>query len=145
MPLDAARHRRYLAFAAAFCSLALFLPLAWPLLSGRVFVFDDLANFHLPVRYLYANALRAGDSLLWTPALFSGFYLPGEGQVGMFHPLHLLLYGTLPLRIAFNFELLSSYVIAFAGMFYFLRRLRLSAETSLAGAMLFAFGGFQLL
>ena len=62
----------------------------------------------------------------------------------MFHPLHLLLYGTLPLGLAFNLEFLASYVFAFAGMYLFLRRLALPAE-ALAGAMLFAFGGFQLL
>jgi hypothetical protein len=137
--------RRDIAAAAAGCSVALFLALAWPMFSGRTFLFDDLGTFHLPVRHLYAEALRGGDSILWTPSLFSGFYLHGEGQAGMLHPLHLLLYGTLPLQVAFHLEFLSSYVLAFAGMWIFLRRLQLSTETALAGGMLFAFGGFQLL
>jgi hypothetical protein len=140
-----ARSDFVLSIVAGLCSLALFLLLAWPLLTGRVFVFDDLQNFHLPLRYLYANALRAGHVLLWTPTLFGGLYLHGEGQVGMLHPLHLLLYGLLPLGIAFNLEFIANYVAAFVGMFCLLRRLRLAIDSSLFGAMLFAFSGFQLL
>jgi hypothetical protein len=136
---------RSLAAAVAACSLALLLPLAWPLLTGRVFVFNDLTWFHLPTRYLYQQALRGGDSLLWTPAIFSGFYLHGEGQIGIFHPLHLLWYGLLPLQAAFNLELIASYLVAFAGMYWFLHRLRFSRAASSFGAMLFAFSGFNLL
>src|SRR5918993_2306511 len=123
MPSAPPPHERNVERAAALCSLALLLPLAWPLLTGRVFVFDDLGVFHVPLRHLYAEALRSGDSLLWTPSLFSGFYLHGEGQAGMLHPVHLLLYGALPLGVAFNLEFLASYVFGFAGMFYLLRRL----------------------
>ncbi|HYT75048.1 MAG TPA: hypothetical protein VEL79_09900, partial [Vicinamibacterales bacterium] len=139
------RNDRVLCWVAGLCSLALFFPLAWPLATGRVFVFDDLGNFHLPLRYLYANALRAGHLLLWTPALFGGLYLHGEGQLGMLHPMHLLLYRFLPLTIAFNLEFLASYAIGFAGMYWLLRRLRLTAAAALFGGMLFAFSGFQLL
>ena len=84
-----------LAFVVLICSAALLLPLAWPLVQGRVFVFNDLAWFHLPFRHLYQQALEKGDSLLWTPAIFSGVYFHGEGQTGVFHPLHLLLYRVL--------------------------------------------------
>jgi hypothetical protein len=134
-----------LAFVVLICSAALLLPLAWPLLQGRVFVYNDLAWFHLPFRHLYQQALQKGDSLLWTPAIFSGVYFHGEGQTGVFHPLHLLLYGLLPLQAAFNLELLTNYVAAFAGTWWFLRRLRFGAEPALFGAMLFAFSGFALL
>ena len=117
----------------------------WPLLRGRVFVYNDLSWFHLPLRHLYQQALEKGDSLLWTPAIFTGLYFHGEGQTGVFHPLHLLLYRLLPLRTAFNLELLANYVAAFAGMWWFLRRLRFATVPALFGAMLFAFSGFMLL
>ena len=83
--------------------------------------------------------------MLWTPAIFAGFYLHGEGQIGLFHPFHQLLYRALPLGPAFNLELIASYVAAFAGMVWFLRRLRFSRAAALFGAMLFAFSGFNLL
>ena len=134
-----------LALFVLICSAALLLPLAWPLLQGRVFVYNDLSWFHLPLRHLYQQALEKGDSLLWTPAIFSGLYFHGEGQTGVFHPLHLLLYRFCSLQAAFNLELLANYVAAFAGTWWLLRRLRFGAVPALFGAMLFGFSGFMLL
>jgi len=139
------RRERVLGGIVGVCSLSLFAALAWPLVTGRVFVLDDLRNFHLPLRYLYANALRAGHLLLWTPAVYGGVYLHAEGQLGMLHPLHLVLYRLFRLQVAFNVELLTSYVAAYAGMYWLLRRLGLRPASSLTGAMLFAFSGFNLL
>ena len=98
------------------CCLALFVPLCIPLFTGRVFAWDDLAAFHLPLRHLYREALLTGDSILWSPALFSGTYLFGEGQTGMAHPFHWLIYRLLPLAVAFNVEVISSYLVALAGI-----------------------------
>ncbi len=134
-----------LAVLVAVCSLALLAPLLGPLITGRVFVYNDLSWFHLPLRYLYQQALHAGDTVLWTPSIFAGFYLHGEGQIGLFHPFHQMLYRFLPLAAAFNLELVTSYPVAFGGMFWFLRRLRFSRVAALFGAMLFAFSGFNLL
>jgi hypothetical protein len=136
---------RGLALLIAACSAALFAPLLVPLLSGRVFVSNDLTWFHLPMRHLYREALGAGDTVLWTPSIFAGFYLHGEGQTGVFHPFHQLLYRFVPLQPAFNVELIANYVAAFGGTFWFFRRLDLSAAAALFGAMLFAFSGFNLL
>jgi hypothetical protein len=136
---------RSLAGLVAACSAALLAPLMWPLFSGRIFVYNDLTWFHLPTRYLYQQALLAGDTVLWTPSIFAGLYLHGEGQIGLFHPFHQLLYRLLPLRTAFNLEVIASYPMAFAGTFWFLRRLRFSHAAALFGAMLFAFSGFNLL
>ena len=105
----------------AACSAALFLPLLLPLLIGRVFTRDDLAALHLPFRFLYQEALRRGESFWWTPAYHSGFYLHGEGEAGMSHPLHLLLYRLLPLGVAFNLEIVSTYAALLAGSGLLLR------------------------
>ncbi len=136
---------RSIARIVAICSIALLAPLLRPLFTGRVFVYNDLSWFHLPMRYLYQQALRSGDTVLWTPSIFAGLYMHGEGQTGVFHPLHQLLYRLLPLGTAFNLELIASYPIAFGGTFWFLRRLRFSQAAALFGAMLFAFSGFNLL
>src|SRR4051812_33297921 len=118
--------------------------LAIPLFTGRIFPDGDLSAFHLPLRYLYQHALRSGDSILWTSELGNGLYVHGEGQAGMAHPLHLLLYRFLPLGIALNIEMLSSYVVAFTGMWLLLERLGSSREAALAGGTAFAFSGFNL-
>jgi hypothetical protein len=134
-------HRR----VVAACTAVLFVPLLVPLLTGQVFAFNDLGRFHLPIRHLYQEALRAGDSLLWSPALFSGYYLFGEGQAGMAHPLHLLLYRFLPLDVAFNLEIVASYVALLAGTRLLLARYGLGRDASWFGAMVFTFSGFNLL
>ena len=136
---------RALAVLIGVCSAALLAPLLFPLFTGRVFVFNDLSWFHLPTRHLYQQALHSGDSVLWTPSIFAGYYLHGEGQIGAFHPFHQLIYRILPLGPAFNLELIANYVAAFGGTFWFLRRLQFGHSPALFGAMLFAFSGFNLL
>ncbi len=142
------------AWVALACVL-LFAALAWPALSGRVYAGNDLDHFHLPLRWFYANALAAGHGFDWMPGLFSGFYLTGEGQAGTWHPLHLLLYGALPLVAAFNLEVLSSYAFLFVGTAALLRHPRTAVPgdprtglpwaASLFGAMLFTFSGSTML
>jgi hypothetical protein len=129
---------------AVICWVALSIPLVLPLLTGRVFARGDFVWLHLPLRRLYSEALTAGDSVLWSPALFSGAYIFAEGQTGMAHPFHRVLYRLLPLPIAFNLELVSTYPFAGGGMYLLLRRW-MSREAALIGAMLFAFSGFNLI
>jgi len=78
---------------------------SFPFFNGLMYTIDDLQNLHLPNRSFYANALSEGSDFTWCPDLFCGFDLHAEGQVGMYHPLHLLLYRFLPLCLAFNLEL----------------------------------------
>jgi hypothetical protein len=125
--------------------LVLLALLARPIFVGGVYTHDDLGWLQLPIRALYAQALAAGDDLLWTPQLANGYYLHGEGQIGMYHPLHLFLYRALPLEWAFNLELILSYAWMFPGMFWLLRRLDLPSYASLFGSLVFTFSGFNLL
>ncbi len=125
--------------------LVLFAAMAAPALLGYVYALDDLGAFHLPVRAFYARCLAAGEAFDWMPDLFCGFYLSGEGQAGMYHPAHLLLYRFLPLAAAFDLELLASFPVMFAGTWLFLRRLLGRAEAAMFGSLIFSFCGFNLL
>lgn len=133
-----------LAWALA-AGLLLFLVMMGPSLAGYVYTRDDLGAFHLPVRAFYARCLAAGEPFDWMPDLFCGFYLSGEGQAGMYHPWHLLLYRFLPLAAAFDVELLASFPLMFAGTFVFLRRLLGRADAAMFGGLVFTFCGFNLL
>jgi hypothetical protein len=126
-------------------ALGVLAAMAWPFWRGEVYTMDDLGGFHLPTRALYAQELASGRIPHWTPALFGGFYLAGEGQVGVFHPLHLLLYRCLALRPAFCLEVLASYPFLLAGMYLLLRRHRCLRAASMFGALAFTFTGFNLL
>lgn len=140
-----ARGARLLAAVAACCGLVLAIALFYPLLRGNIYQGSDLAAFHLPARAFYSVSLKEGFSPLWWPEQFCGYYLHGEGQVGMFHPLHLLLYRFLPLDWAFNLEFAGGYLFAFAGTLALLRYWRLPWFVALFGASGFAFCGFVLL
>ena len=136
--------RRLLYLACALTGLLL-ATLGWPALFGKVYVKDDLGVYYLPIRFFYSRSLALGDDFLWFPGVWSGFFLHGEGQVGMYHPLHLLLYRTLPFSTAFNLESLLSYPFMLGGTFLFLRRWQVPSSAAMFGALVFAFSGFNLL
>jgi len=119
--------------------------LGHPIVTGEVYTANDLAAFHLPTRVFYARCLSEGHSFLWFPHEYTGVYLHGEGQAGLYHPLNWLLYRLLPLDTAFNLELLRSYAFALPGFYFFLRRWKLERPASLLGALLATFSGFNLL
>jgi hypothetical protein len=132
----------WVALAAAFAVLGW---LAVPLTRGEVLVASDLGEFYLPFRHFYERALHTGDRFTWFPYQYTGFYLHGEGQLSLFHPLNLLLYRLLPLAIAFHLELLRSYVFLLVGTYLFMRRWTLPRSAALFSALSFTFCGFNLL
>lgn len=136
---------RALLLAALFAALGVLLALAWPAFQGRIHVFDDAGSLHLPMRAFHARCLAQGDSFLWMPNLFCGFYLHGEGQAGLLHPVHLALYRFLPLPLAFFFEFFLSYPFMLLGMCLFLRRHRLPAYAAVLGGSLYAFSATHLM
>lgn len=131
--------------AVVLAAVVLLAALAAPCVLGYVYTHDDLGAFHLPLRAFYAEQLRRGEPFDWTPQLFCGFYLTGEGQAGTYHPLHLLLYRLLPLEAAWAGELLAGYVFMLGGTYLFLRRLLGRRDAALFGSLAFTLSGFNLL
>src|SRR5262245_5504008 len=145
MQIPSKRFDNILSMLLGLACAALFLTLAWPALKGQVYTYGDLGFGHLPLRYFYSQALASGDNFLWSPLFTCGVYLHGDGMVGMYHPLHRLLYGILPLAGAFNVEFLFNYLFLFSGMVWMLSRWDLPLNAALVGAMIFTFSGFNLL
>jgi hypothetical protein len=144
-PVQEAMIERRLSGWVLLAAVGCFAALAIPFFFGQVYIADDLGEFHLPLRDFYARQLAGGEPFDWMPGLFGGFYVTGEGQLGAYHPLHLLLYRWLPLGAAFDLELLASYPLMFAGTYWFLQRWLARRDTALFGALVFTFGGFNLL
>lgn len=134
-----------LALLAGALGLLFAAALFYPLMRGNLYLGSDLGAYHLPVRTFYSHCLKEGLSFNWWPDQFCGYYIHGEGQAGMFHPLHWLLYRFLPLDWAFNLEFVSGYLIAYGGMVALLRRWSLPWYAALFGANCFAFSGFTLI
>lgn len=121
------------------------LVLALPAFGRAIYLHTDLANYFLPIRAFHAACLASGDSCLWFPHFYNGFYLHGDGGAGLFHPLNDWIYRFLPFDVAFNVEFLRPYPVMLAGMYCFLRRWSLPRFASLFGASVFALSGFNLL
>ncbi|BBM87586.1 YfhO family protein [Candidatus Uabimicrobium amorphum] len=122
-----------------------FLILIFPALQEKTYVLNDLVNFHIPMRMFYQNCLDSGESFLWFSNIFCGYYIHGEGQVGMYHPLHLFLYSFLPLSTAFNIELFIHYPFMFAGTYFLLKKWDIPSHGALFCAFIFTFSGFNLM
>ena len=124
-------------------SLAMLAWMGRSIVTGEIPFTGDLLHFHYAVRDFYARALAAGHGFDWIPGLFGGYYLVGEGQLGGYHPLHLLLYRMLPLDRALAVELVAAYPFMFAGTWLWMRRW--CGESAAAfGAMTATFCGFML-
>jgi hypothetical protein len=136
---------RNLTACSVLAGLLLLAALAGPFFAGRIYTADDLGAFHLPIRAFYADRLAHGQPCDWMPQLFSGFYLTGEGQAGVYHPLHQLLYRFLPLRAALAWEYLLPYPLMMLGMWLLLKRRLGRSDAAMLGGLLFAFCTFNLL
>lgn len=123
---------------------AVFAGMAWPMVYGKVDVRDDLAYGFVPGRWFFAECLARGESWSWFPQLFCGFFALGEGG-GMTHPWVRFLYGTLPLGPALNVERLASYPALLAGFLVLAGRWGVRRDAAVFGAILYAFGGYNLL
>lgn len=126
-------------------SILALLALAIPMLTGKVYTHIDLGGFHLCSRQFYHNCLRNGESFLWNPHLFCGYYIHGEGQAGFLHPVHYVLYRFFPLQIAFNLELLLCYPFLLGGCYLLFRRWSCTRASALVASFIFTFSGFALL
>ncbi len=132
---------RVILAAAAFVIFCIFMPT----LAGLAYLQQDLGTYNLPVRFFYAQAIASGQDFTWCPSIWCGYYLHGEGQVGMYHPVHWLLYRCLPLSLAFGCELILAYPFMMAGMYLLLRCHRLPFSAAAVGASLFTLCGFNVL
>ncbi len=124
---------RWVTASAALAVLALLGVLALPLVTGRMDVYWDLGSFHLPLREAYARCLKAGEPFDWLPSIHNGVFITGEGELGAYHPLHLLLYRWLPLDKAFALEAYLHFPFCILGMFVLLRRTAGPAGALFAG------------
>jgi hypothetical protein len=122
-------------------TLAFFLP---ALLGRGVFFIEDLHSLFYPMKFFQAEAIHAGRLPLWNPYIGGGYPQYAEGQIGALYPFNLLLFGLLPLPLAFNYNVILHY--ALAGMFFylFLRRRDLSPAAGFIGALVFEWSAFMV-
>lgn len=123
-------------------ALVAFAGVCHPLFSLAVYGGPDLSQQDYPSRAFYAAGLHNGELRFWSPHLFRGFSLLGEGQTGVCHPLHLILYRFLPFPVAAAIDTVWVFPFAFAGMFLFSKRMGMQNRGALLAANLFSFSTF---
>ncbi len=103
---------------------------------------SDIWHLNLPIKRLYQRELHEGRLPLWSPELGTGFPLHAQGQVGALYPFNLLLYGTLPLALAFNWSVLLHAALAAGFAAALARDVGAARGGALLGGIVFAFAGF---
>jgi hypothetical protein len=128
-------------------ALVVALAIAWqyraPLL-GRVWYFEDIANYFVPLYTAAARSMRAGAFPVWDLGAWSGQPLVGDPQLGVFYPLNWLWLLIAPVTLYAWLTLVHA-VIGATGMWAWARaRGRSSGAAALAGLTL-ALGAFFVL
>ncbi len=125
-------------------TLALLAVTVLPLVLGAQTLFlRDTFSFHLPVKTVQAEAMRAGDMPLLDPSRGGGQPLAGNPNAVPFHPTN-LLYLAAPTLWAFNAHFWLHLLVAPLAMFWLARRVGLEAWGAAAAGAFWGVSGFFL-
>lgn len=131
--------KNHIGFIAFFSFIiAVFL---YPLVTMRSgFVWGDSFVQFFPWSKVYAEAIKSFSFPYWIKSMGSGFPLMAEGQVGGFYPFNILFFFILPFKVAYNYSVISHFIIG--GIFTYLYARKLGADQSggSLAALLFCFG-----
>jgi hypothetical protein len=116
------------------------------LLTGEVIATNDITTndllfFSFPIRFLYAEALKAGEILQWTPYIFSGFPVFAEGQNGFLYPFNLITCYLLNPVQAMNWFLIFHAILAGTGVYFFIKKISGNGWLSIPVAVAYAICG----
>ena len=114
-----------------------------PVFRGELHSHTDIEEQYIPWRIVYKLALDNGELPFWNPTMFRGYPHHGEGQSGVLHPSHYMLYKALPIEHAIMIEELLPLLICLLGALTFFRySLKFDWLATLCGASLFTFTSF---
>jgi hypothetical protein len=129
------------ALIVAALAILPFLLFAAEATGRQVFYYHDLQYYFYPYHKLVVDFIHSGYLPLWNPYAFSGIPLLGDGQTAIFYPPN-WFFLFLPATLALNFDILTQFSLAGAGMFLFARQLRTGQAAATLAALAFMFNGF---
>ncbi len=113
----------------------------WDLVILRsAFLSGDHLIQHYPFAQFLQNEIRSFRFPWWTSLIHSGFPILAEGQIGAFYPPNLAFLFLLPLKWAYNYEVLFHYGIATVFFYSYIRSLKLSSFAAFISTLIFLFG-----
>ncbi len=111
-----------------------------PIILGQSMFFNDITEFHVPLRHFFGQAWAKGQFPLWAPGIYTGFPLFAEGQVGPLYPPN-WLFALLPAWYAYGILFVGHLALAAVCTFYFLTN-HLSRPAAFIGGAVFGLTGF---
>ena len=121
-------------------SLVLFFVFGSLFLSQRIFFDGDTLSIFYPFAFRYDNA----PIPLWDITILSGFPSPASFQLGFFNPLYAIAYRLFNYVTGYSFLVVFYFLAAFLLSYLFLRKINISREGSLLGAMAYTFSQFNM-
>ncbi len=109
----------------------------------KSFLSGDHREQQYPWAQFYQSAIRHFHLPWWTTRIHCGFPLLAEGQIGAFYPLNFIFLFFLPLKIAYNYEILFQYFLGALLFYSYLRRSGISDWGSFFAALIYLFGSTQ--
>ena len=100
---------------------------------------DSFCQFY-PWSKIYSESIKHFTFPYWVKSMGNGFPLMAEGQVGGFYPLNILLFFSLPLKVAYNYSVLLHFIMGGIFMYAYTRKLGADEAGGFLSAVLFCFG-----
>ena len=112
-----------------------------PVVAHNPMMSDVLQQFY-PYQAFVRAELSGGHIPLWNPYVFNGTSFIGTSVTALFSPLNWLF---LPVPQDLSYELLAllKLLLAGSGIFFFCRRVGMSAESGFAAGLIYAFSGYN--
>lgn len=130
---------KYLALLAAGIGIVF-----WDvILLEKAFLSGDHLIQHYPWAKFLQDSIRHFRLPWWTSEIQCGFPLLAEGQIGALYPPNLLFLFLLPLRWAYNYEILFHFCLGAFFFYLYVRSLGLSRDAAFFVALIFIFGSTE--
>ncbi len=115
----------------------------YPLWSNPVSAGEDDVMWFYPTRKLVGRAVREGKWPVSTASEAGGAPLMADPQSAVMYPVT-WLFAAMDAKTAYSLSIFTAFALAGAGMYVYLRRLRLFMPAAVFGAVAFMFSGFMV-
>lgn len=103
---------------------------------------SDAWHLSIANKFYFAQELKKNHIPIWNPHIGTGYPIFAEGQTGTLFLPNLLLFRFIPFALAYNLDLIFTFVIAALGMYMFSRSINFNKLASTYSAIIFSLGGF---
>ena len=118
----------------------------WPIgIGGKMLVGGDVTQFFMGLMGFLGESLREGRLPVWNDLWGYGFPGLAESQMGVYYPIHLVLYRWLGTETAYVVSLVAHTLWGGLGAFWAARRLNISSAGSALAAFSWSMCGFFLI